>query len=201
MPVESWDEMAKIISESQGDHLFFNIIRNDETIRIGITPEPKEDKNLFGENITRYVIGITSSTEVITRKLNPFEAFSESIIQTYRITELTIVSIVKLIQGTLSTKTLGGPIMIADLAGQQAREGALNLVFFTALLSINLAILNFLPIPVLDGGHLVFFFIELVTGKPVNIKVREIAQQAGIFILILLMVFVFYNDITRYIFN
>jgi regulator of sigma E protease len=91
--------------------------------------------------------------------------------------------------------------MIADLAGQQAREGALNLVFFTALLSINLAILNFLPIPVLDGGHLVFFFIELVTGKPVNIKVREIAQQAGIFILILLMVFVFYNDITRYIFN
>jgi regulator of sigma E protease len=101
----------------------------------------------------------------------------------------------------LSTKTLGGPIMIADLAGQQAREGALNLVFFTALLSINLAILNFLPIPVLDGGHLVFFFIELVTGKPVNIKVREIAQQAGIFILILLMVFVFYNDITRYILN
>jgi regulator of sigma E protease len=101
----------------------------------------------------------------------------------------------------LSTKTLGGPIMIADLAGQQAREGALNLVFFTALLSINLAILNFLPIPVLDGGHLVFFFVELVTGKPVNIKVREIAQQAGIFILILLMVFVFYNDITRYIFN
>jgi regulator of sigma E protease len=64
-----------------------------------------------------------------------------------------------------------------------------------------LAILNFLPIPVLDGGHLVFFFIELVTGKPVNIKVREIAQQAGIFILILLMVFVFYNDITRYILN
>jgi regulator of sigma E protease len=201
IPVESWDEMAEIISESQGDHLFFNIIRNGETIRIGITPEPREDKNLFGENITRYVIGITSSTEVVTRKLNPFEAFSESILQTYRITELTIVSIGKLIQGTLSTKTLGGPIMIADLAGQQAREGALNLVFFTALLSINLAILNFLPIPVLDGGHLVFFFVELVTGKPVNIKVREIAQQAGIFILILLMVFVFYNDITRYIFN
>ena len=201
LPVENWDQMATIISESQGNHLLFDIIRNGETIRIGITPEPKEDKNLFGENITRYVIGITSSTDVIFRKLNPVEAFSESLIQTYRITELTIVSIVKLIQGTLSTKTLGGPIMIADLAGQQAKEGALNLVFFTALLSINLAILNFLPIPVLDGGHLVFFFIELVTGRPVNIKVREIAQQAGIFILILLMVFVFYNDITRYIFN
>ena len=201
IPVNSWEEMAEIISESKGNHLFFSIMRNGETIQIGITPESKEDKNLFGENITRYVIGITSSTEVITRKLNPVEAFSESLMQTVKITELTIVSIIKLIQGTLSTKTLGGPIMIADLAGQQAKEGVLNLFFFTALLSINLAILNFLPIPVLDGGHLLFFFIELITGRPVNIKVREIAQQTGIFILILLMIFVFYNDITRYILN
>jgi regulator of sigma E protease len=200
-PLESWEEMATIISESQGESLSFKINRNDEIFQINITPESREDQNLFGEAITRYVIGITSSSEVVSQKLNPFEAIQESIVQTYRITELTIVSIVKLIQGTLSTKTLGGPIMIAELAGQQAREGALNLVFFTALLSINLAILNFLPIPVLDGGHLVFFFIELVTGKPVNMRVREIAQQAGIFFLLLLMILVFYNDITRYFFN
>ncbi len=89
------------------------------------------------------------------------------------------------------------PIMIAQMAGQEAREGAINLIFFIALISINLAILNFLPIPVLDGGHLLFFFVEAVTGRPVSIKIREIAQQAGIFVLILLMIFVFYNDIAR----
>jgi regulator of sigma E protease len=76
-----------------------------------------------------------------------------------------------------------------------------NLVFFIGLISINLAILNFLPIPVLDGGHLLFFFIEAVTGRPVSIRVREVAQQAGIFLLILLMIYVFYNDITRVFFS
>ena len=87
--------------------------------------------------------------------------------------------------------------MIAQMAGQEAREGPVNLTFFIALISINLAILNFLPIPVLDGGHLLFFFLEAVIGRPVSIKIREIAQQAGIFVLILLMIYVFYNDIAR----
>jgi len=87
------------------------------------------------------------------------------------------------------------------MAGQQAKLGMANLLFFTALISVNLAILNFLPIPVLDGGHLIFFFIEAVIGRPVSIRVREIAQQAGIFVLILLMIYVFYNDITRVFFS
>ena len=91
--------------------------------------------------------------------------------------------------------------MIAELAGQQAKEGADNLIFFIALLSINLAVLNFLPIPVLDGGHLLFFFIEALIGRPVNTRMREMAQQAGIFVLIMLMIFVFYNDITRIFFS
>ena len=112
-----------------------------------------------------------------------------------------MVSVVKIIKGTVSSKTIGGPIMIAELAGQQAKQGALNLLFFIALISINLAILNILPIPVLDGGHLLFFFIELLIGRPVSIRVREVAQQAGLFVLILLMIFVFYNDITRIFFS
>jgi regulator of sigma E protease len=110
-----------------------------------------------------------------------------------------VVSLLKLIQRKVPLETLGGPIFIAQLAGQQAQEGWTNLLFFTALLSINLGILNLLPIPILDGGHLVFFGIEWITGKPVSLKKREIAQQVGMFILILLMVFVFYNDIVRII--
>jgi regulator of sigma E protease len=87
--------------------------------------------------------------------------------------------------------------MIAQMAGQQAKEGIVDLIFFIAGISISLAIINLFPIPVLDGGHLLFFFIEAAMGRPVNTRMREIAQQAGIFILIMLMIFVFYNDITR----
>ena len=91
--------------------------------------------------------------------------------------------------------------MIAQLAGEQAKQGIDKFVQFIAFISINLAILNILPIPVLDGGHLLFFLIETIIRRPVSIRVREVAQQAGMFVLILLMIFVFYNDITRYFFS
>ena len=199
--IESWEEMAKIISESNGKSLAVSIHRGESSDVMYVTPELKTTKNIFGEDIERYAIGIASSGDVYSKDLNPFQAFSESMIQTYKISELTVISIVKLLQGSISTKTLGGPIMIAQMAGQQAREGASNLVFFIALLSINLGIINFLPIPVLDGGHLVFFFVEAATGRPVNIKIREIAQQTGIIALVLLMAYVFYNDIARIFFS
>jgi regulator of sigma E protease len=105
---------------------------------------------------------------------------------------------VKLIQGKLPAATLGGPIKIAQMAGAQAREGVINLLIFTAVISINLGILNFLPIPVLDGGHLMFFVIEMISRRPVSIKIREIAQQFGIFLLLMLMIFVIYNDIVNF---
>ncbi len=197
VPVENWDQMAERITKSDGQTLTIAAGRNGEVFNVDITPKQITSKNIFGEDIRRYVIGITSSGDGETRPLNPFEAFTESLVQTYRITELTVVSVVKIIQGSISSKTLGGPIMIAQMSGEQAREGMLNLVFFIALLSINLAILNFLPIPVLDGGHLMFFFMEALIGRPVNKRMREIAQQVGIFVLLLLMIYVFYNDIAR----
>lgn len=201
LAVESWEDMARIITSSQGKTLAISLRRGESEIAVNITPERKAFKNIFNEDTERYVIGITASGEVFSKDLTVLQAFSEGVIQTYNIAALTIKSVVKLIQGTLSPKTLGGPIMIAQMAGQQAKAGMTNLAFFMALISINLAILNFLPIPVLDGGHLLFFFIEALTGHPVSIRVREIAQQAGIFVLILLMIYVFYNDITRVFFS
>ncbi len=199
--VVDWEDMAKMITNCNGRDLSLTVKRQDELLEINIRPERSPGKNIFGEDIQRYVIGIASAGDVYQEKLSVFRSFTESIAQTYGITKLTIISIIKLIQGTVSTKTLGGPIMIAEMAGQQARQGVMNLVFFIALLSINLAILNFLPIPVLDGGHLMFFLIEAIMGRPVNNKTREVAQQVGIFILIMLMVFVFYNDIARIFFS
>ncbi|MFH2220375.1 MAG: RIP metalloprotease RseP [Pseudomonadota bacterium] len=196
-PVSSWEEMAKIITESRGKRLSTTVRRGESEIGLNVVPELTTDKNIFGEDIERYVVGISSSGDVLSIKLNPAEALWESLVQTYSVSRLMLVGIVKLIKGDISTKNLGGPIMIVQMAGDQAKAGAGNLIYFIAFISINLAILNFLPIPVLDGGHLFFFFIELIIGRPVNIRVREIAQQVGMFILILLMIFVFYNDITR----
>jgi regulator of sigma E protease len=195
--ISSWEDMANAIMASKGKTLAISVLRGDTVLTKNVTPEVKKVKNLFNEDVERYVIGVTASGEVFKKDLNFFQAVSESVNQTYQITALTIKGVVKLFQGSVSPKTLGGPIMIAQIAGQQAKEGVVNLIFFIALISINLAILNFLPIPVLDGGHLLFFFIEAVKGSPVSVKVREISQQAGIFVLILLMIYVFYNDIAR----
>lgn len=201
LAIKSWEEMAGIITESKGKSLTLTVRREESTFAVKVIPKQISTKSIFGDEIKRYVIGVKSSGDTFARDLNPFQAFSESIIQTWKISKLVVISIGKMIQGTISIKTMGGPIMIAEMAGQQAREGATSLVFFIALLSINLGILNILPIPVLDGGHLLFFFIEAAIGRPVNIRVREIAQQAGILILILLMIFVFYNDISRIFFS
>jgi regulator of sigma E protease len=196
--VDSWDDMAAIITQSEGRALAITIQRGDSTQSVEITPELKNTKdNIFGEEVKRYVIGITRKSEVIEKELSLTESLSEGILRTFYISKLMVVGIVKMIKGDISTDNLGGPIMIAQMAGDQAKVGIGNLLLFIAFISINLAILNFLPIPVLDGGHLLFFFIEAIIRRPVNLRFREVAQQVGIFILVMLMIYVFYNDITR----
>jgi regulator of sigma E protease len=196
--VSTWEEMAELIRQSKGGSLVISIKRAEGVRTLYIEPVLKPGKNLFGEEIERYIVGITASGDVFTKKLNPIQAFSESLSHTYKVSKLMFVGIGKLLQGSISADNLGGPIMIAQMAGDQAKEGIENLLYFIAFISINLAILNFLPIPVLDGGHLLFFTIEAIRGKPVSIRIREIAQQGGMFVLLLLMIFVFYNDVMRY---
>ena len=154
-------------------------------------------KNLFGEEIQTFVIGITPTDEIIVRKVGPLEAMGRGLSQTWQGIELTIVSIIKLIQRVIPAKTIGGPILIAQLAGEQARRGLLSLVLFTAILSINLGVINLFPIPILDGGHFLFLGLEAVLRKPISIKKMEIAQQVGLIFIILLMLFAFYNDLIR----
>jgi regulator of sigma E protease len=199
VPVTGWDDMTEIIGGSKGKTLEIKVRRADSEKVFRITPELVSAKNIFGEDIQRFIIGISASGEAYTKDLNPLQAFTHSLVQTYKIIELMVMIIGKLITGDISTDTIGGPIMIAKMAGDQAKSGVTNLIFFMALISVNLAIINLLPIPILDGGHLLFFFIESVKRKPVSLKVREVAQQVGLFIIILLIIFVFYNDITKWI--
>ena len=200
-PVTRWEEMADLIKQSGGRPLRIKVLRDDRTVLVKVTPKTLSSQNLFGEQIEKYVIGITASGAVTVQKLNIFQSAAYGVSQAWQIAELTVLAIGKIIAGTISAKNLGGPIMIAQLAGQQAEAGIINLIFFIALLSVNLGIINLLPIPVLDGGHLLFFLIEAVSRRPLNRKMREVAQQVGIFVLILLMIFVFYNDIARILFN
>ncbi|MBW1677762.1 MAG: RIP metalloprotease RseP [Deltaproteobacteria bacterium] len=200
-PVARWEDLADLIKQSSGGPLRIEILRDNSTLLVKVVPKLVSSKNLFGERVEKYVIGITASGAVTIERLNPFQSAAQGVLQTWQIGKLTVLAIGKIIAGTISAKTLGGPIMIAQLAGQQAEAGIINLIFFIALLSVNLGIINLLPIPVLDGGHLLFFLIEAVSRRPINLKMREVAQQVGIFILVLLMIFVFYNDIVRILFD
>jgi regulator of sigma E protease len=195
--INSFEDIAKIITAGKGEKLEVVIQRDSKYLGIVLSPVEKPDKNVFGEEIQKYVIGIVGNGESFHKSLNPFAALGHSLKDTYGLIKLTIVSVGKMINGSVSADNLGGPLMIAKMAGEQAKAGIMNFVWFIALLSVNLGIINLFPIPVLDGGHLMFFGIEAITGKSVGEKVREKLIQFGGAILVALMVFVFYNDIVR----
>ena len=195
--VSKWDDLSKMIRNSNGKDLLIKVKRNGEILEIKITPKLSTQKNLFGEEIQTFIIGITPSDEIIVQKVGPLEAMSKGLSQTWYGIKLTVVTIVKLIERVIPAKTIGGPILIAQLAGEQARRGFLSLVLFTAILSINLGVINLFPIPILDGGHFLFLGLEAVLRRPISIKKMEIAQQIGLTFIILLMLFAFYNDLIR----
>lgn len=201
VPIEVWQDMLREINTSEGKKLSITVNRNGIEKTFAIKPLMKIEK-IFGIEVKRYLIGIQNDpTQNYMRKLNPIEALSAGVSYSYTLVKFTVIGIGKIFKGTESPKTIGGPILIAQMAGHAAKGGIRYLVEFIGFVSVILAFFNLLPIPVLDGGHLLFFFIEFIARRPVSIRVREIAQQTGLFLLILLMIFVFYNDITRILFN
>lgn len=195
--ISQWDELAEGISKSRGKPLSLQLERKGTRWEVTLVPQRMKGKNLFGEEVESYRIGIRASSQVLVSRVGPVDAFLSGLTQTWAITKLTLVSIVKMIEGVVSPKNLGGPILIAQIAGAQVKEGVTPFLLFMALLSINLAVLNLLPIPVLDGGHLMFFIVEWIIGREINLRWREMAQQVGLVILVLLMAFAFAMDIGR----
>lgn len=198
-PVSSWSEMKELVQEYGGVPLEIVFQRGDALSSVIIIPEESVVKNLFGEEVKSALIGIVASGKMKTLDLGPWQAVKEGFRRTWEVITLTCLTVVKLIQRVVPLKTVGGPILIGQMTGQLAQESFLYLIPFMAVISINLGILNLLPIPILDGGLLLFLLFELLVGKPVSLKKRDLAQKAGFFLLILLMVVVFYNDITRLI--
>jgi regulator of sigma E protease len=198
-PIESFEDISRVISTGSGEKLNIILERGGQITSVELVPEKRVGKNVFGEDVDKFVIGILGTGDTFHKSLNPIQAMGRSISDTYGLVKLTILSVVKMVTGSVSADNLGGPIMIAQMAGEQAKAGIVNFVWFIALLSVNLGIINLFPIPVLDGGHLLFFGIEAITGKSVSEKLREKLIQFGAAMLVALMVFVFYNDIVRMI--
>ena len=196
-PVEKWEELATQIHKSPGRPVRLTVERAGDRFDLVVTPKATRQKNLFGEEQEIGLLGIAPAEEFLIERTNPATAFGRAIYQTYFVSRMVLLTFVKMIQGVVPAKTIGGPLLVAQMTGQLARQGILPLLTFTAALSINLAILNLLPIPVLDGGHLLFSLIEAVRGKPVSLQKREMAQQVGMALLVALMIFAFYNDIFR----
>ena len=198
--VTTWDELAAGIRESgAGKELPLIVRRGEEEIRVTVTPEIREGRTIFGEKVDGPKIGVVASKEIIQRKVNPVAAIGHAAQETWRVIHLTVLTVVKLLMRVLPSDMLGGPILIAQMAGDQARAGISPFLYFLGLLSVNLGILNLLPIPILDGGHLVFFLIEALRRKPLSPQSRMVAQQVGLALILMLTALVFYNDIARLI--
>ena len=195
-PVAEWEQLAKIIHASPGKVVRLTVERGGHRFDVEVTPRATKQRSASGEEEIG-LIGIGPAPESQYLRLNPASALVAGVKKTAELSVLIVQGFVKLMQAKISPKTIGGPILIGQMAGEVVQRGPIELLSFTALLSINLAILNLLPIPILDGGHLLFSLIEWFRGKPVSLRKREIAQQVGLVLLIGLMVFAFYNDISR----
>ncbi|WP_045218129.1 RIP metalloprotease RseP [Desulfonatronum thioautotrophicum] len=193
-----WSELAESIQQSEGQTMQLAVERDNQIVSIAAQPRVEVRQNLFGEDIKLAMLGITASGETQSIALGPGTALVAGAEQTWTIITLTVQGIIKLIERIIPADNIGGPILIAQLVSEQASEGLTNLLALTALISINLGLLNLLPVPVLDGGHILFYTIEAITGKPLNPRMQEIAYKIGIAFLIALMTFAVFNDIHRF---
>jgi regulator of sigma E protease len=194
-PIERIHELKSQIVASQGRTLELQVNRAGRILPIPLTPQ-------LDPAAQEWRIGVELRPgEIIIQRSNPLTALGQGVTWTWRITKLSVLGFGKILTGAIpASESLAGPLGIAREIGRQASYGWRNVVFFTAGISISLAILNLLPIPVLDGGHLLFFAIEIINGKPLSIRKREIAQQVGLLLLVGLMLFAFYNDIMNLFF-
>lgn len=188
-----WDDMRRLIQNKAEQEIILTVQRDGKELKIPVTPAKSENKDVFGNHVG--LIGVKPSGKTV--QLGIAQSFNEGIRYTFFLTKLILKTLVKLVTGEMSAKALSGPITIVQASGESLKAGYVSFIFVIAFISINLAIINLLPIPILDGGHLLFYVIEAIIRKPVEGRVREIATQMGILFLIFIMLLVFYNDISR----
>ena len=194
--IQYWENIGKSINGSNGD-VTLVIERDNKLLTLLLQPKVIEDKNVFGENITRRIIGISPSGQQATVYFGFLDGLDYAWDETKKASLLIVQSVEKLITGVVGADKVGGIITIVDVTSQASSAGLLSLFFFTALISVNLGVLNLLPIPALDGGHIMFNLYEMITGKTASDKAMMYITMVGWAVLISLMMLGLYNDINR----
>jgi regulator of sigma E protease len=197
-PVYTPEELVEAIRSRPGQPFDITVERDGKRRSLSVTPEATKEKSPTGEETVVGKIQAGIATKAVRfEAYNPVVAVGHGVERTWDMTVLTVKGLWKLVSRQIDSSNIGGPIQIATEAGRQAKEGVGSLALFTAIISVNLAVLNLLPVPMLDGGHLFFFVIEAVMGRPLSVKKREAAQQLGFVLLMLLMVYALWNDLNR----
>lgn len=189
-PIQSWYQLHAVIQDLEGQESLVEVVRGDQQISYTIAPQRNEANQMW-------LIGITPLQSFELKKFGLIAAIDAGFSRTFELVDLTLVFLRKMVAGHVSAQNIGGPIMVMQIAGQAVQTDFSTILTVLAFLSIQLGILNLLPIPVLDGGHLFFNFVELVCRRPLSLRVREVLQQVGLGLLLLLMLVAFYNDIVR----
>lgn len=189
-PISSWYDLKGVVQKIGNQAVSVRLERAGKHLSIDLTPA---QRNGEGD----YLLGIAPFYRSESKSFGFFDAVREGASRTWELIDLTVVFVQKLFSGSVSAKNIGGPITVVQIAGQAAQTDVSAILSVLAFISIQLGILNLLPIPILDGGHILFYVIELIIRRPVSMRVRELAQQVGMAMLLMLMVLAFYNDIIR----
>jgi len=198
-PVYTPEDLVEAIRTRPGQPLPITVERDGKVLSLTVTPRAVTEKSpTTGQETTLGKIDAGIATKSVRfEPYGPLASVQHGVVRTWDVTMLTLKGFWKLVSRQIDSSNIGGPIQIATEAGRQAKEGLGPLAIFTAFISVNLAVLNLLPVPMLDGGHLFFFLIEAVLGRPLSLKKREAAQQLGFVLLMLLMVYALWNDLNR----
>jgi regulator of sigma E protease len=201
VPIAAWEDLVRMVQASPGRALSLRIERGGIAREISVTP----DAIAQGEK-TLGRIGAVSRTDpermrdyLVDVRYAPVPAFARAAAKTWEMSVFSLRMLWRMVTGSVSWRNLSGPVTIADYAGQSAQLGVLQYLSFLAIISISLGVLNLLPIPLLDGGHLMYYLVEIFKGSPVSDRAMELGQRVGLTVLLFLMAFAFYNDINRLI--
>jgi regulator of sigma E protease len=200
--IEGFEDVQRIVSVNGDRKLMFGIDRDGKMLQIEITPQVQDENDTFGGTFRRGLIGVKHSmapNAIETKRVGLLEALRLGARQTYTNISQTVQGIGDMITGRQSPDQMGGPILIAQVTGRVAELGAVAMLSWIAFVSANIGFLNLLPIPVLDGGHLLFYAIEAVRRRPLSQRMQEIGFQIGIALVLMLMVYVSFNDILRHL--
>jgi regulator of sigma E protease len=198
--VSTFSQVRRMVTVNANVMLEFEIDRGGETLVLNIAPDRVLETDRFGNEYNLGRLGIAvNATQANVRhvRYNPFTAVWMGVEESYFIVEQTFVVLGRIIMGRESAESLGGPIRIAQLSGQTATLGLVALLNLTAVLSVSIGLINLFPIPMLDGGHLVFYAYEAVAGKPMSAKAQDVGMRIGLSMVLMLFVFVTWNDLSR----